>query len=81
MGSTSGAMWMNIHGLGLAAEGVLQQLRQLAVAEGHVLGVALRQRGHHVPQRAQAAVDVLGLLQPVARGLAPAHPLAACAHS
>jgi len=66
------------HGLGLAAEGVLQQLCQLGVAEGHVLCVALRQRGHDVAQRAQAPVDVLCLLQPVPSRLTPAHPLAAC---
>ena len=67
------------HGLGLAAERVLQQLRQLGVAEGHVLCVALRQCRHHVPQRAQAPIDVLCLLQALSCGLTPPYPFAACA--
>ena len=66
------------HGLGLAAEGVLEQLGELGVAEGNVLGIARGQCGHDVPQSGEAAVDVLGLLQPLPCRLALAHPLAAC---
>ena len=67
------------HGLGLAAQGVLQELGELGVAEGDV--VLLGGQGRHdVPQSAQALVDVLGLLQPVPRRLALPHPLAACSH-
>ncbi len=53
------------HHLGLAAEAVLQQLRELAVAEGDVAAAGGQGR-HHVAQRAQAAVDVLGLDEAVA---------------
>lgn len=69
------------HGLGLAAEGVLQQLRQLGVAEGHMLGVVRGQRRHHVPERAQTPVYVLCLLQPLPRRLTFSHPLAAWVHA
>ena len=67
------------HGLGLAAQGVLQELGELGVAEGDVVLLGSQGR-HHIPQRAQALVDVLGLLQPVSCRLALPHPLTACTH-
>ena len=73
-------LWGDVHehhGFGLALQRVLQQLSQLGVAEGRV-AVLIGQAGHHVPQRRQALIDVLCLLQAIPRRLAPAHPLAAC---
>jgi hypothetical protein len=52
--------------LGLPRQAVLQQLRQLAVPEGHVARLLGRQRTHHVAQRAQRLVDVAGLHQALA---------------
>ena len=65
------------HGFGLAAQGVLQELSELGVAEGDVVLLG-GQGGHHITQCAQALVDVLGLLQPVPSRFALAHPLTAC---
>lgn len=73
-------LWRNVHehhGLGLVGQGVLQQLRELGVAVGHML-VMGRQGRHHIPKCRQAAVDVLGLLQPIPRRLAAANSLTAC---
>ena len=73
-------LWGDVHehhGFGLALQRVLQQLSQLGVAEGCV-AVLIGEAGHHVPQRRQALVDVLSLLQAIPGRLAPAHPLAAC---
>ena len=48
--------------LAVASQGVLQHLRELRVAIGHVF-VLVRERRHHVMQRRERAVDVLGLLR------------------
>jgi hypothetical protein len=53
---------------GVASEGVLQQARQLGVTVGHVRALGVDERLDHVAQRSQRQVDVVGLLQAVARG-------------
>lgn len=68
------------HRLRLAAQRVLQQLSQLAVAEGHV-GLLGCQSCHDIPQGCQAAVDVLRLLEPLPHSLAPPQPLTAWSHA
>lgn len=65
------------HGFGLPLQRVLQQLRELRIAEGHV-AVLVGQGCHDVAQRREAAVDVLGLFQALSRRFAAAHPLASC---
>mmetsp|Transcript_5283 Transcript_5283/g.12870 ORF Transcript_5283/g.12870 Transcript_5283/m.12870 type:complete len:378 (-) Transcript_5283:1666-2799(-) len=64
------------HRLGLPAQAVLQELCQLAVPVRDV-GRTIGERVHHVPESAQALVDVLGLLQPVASSLGSEDALAA----
>mmetsp|Transcript_84363 Transcript_84363/g.239284 ORF Transcript_84363/g.239284 Transcript_84363/m.239284 type:complete len:600 (+) Transcript_84363:3-1802(+) len=58
--------------LRVAAERVLQHHRELRVPVGHVLGLG-RQGGDHAAQRGQALVDVLGLLDALARHARLAH--------
>lgn len=57
-------------GFAVAAEGVLEDARELGVPVGDVRAHAagVRQRRYHVAQRAQALVDLLALLQPLACG-------------
>lgn len=43
-------------------EAILQQVRELGVAVRH-MGLLALNGCHHIPQREQTAVDVLGLLQ------------------
>ena len=62
--------------LAASTERALQQRGELAVAVGHVRRPLL-QRRHHVAQGAEALVDVLRLLEPVAGGFRTRHPFAA----
>ena len=55
------------HNLGVSAEAVRQETRELRVAKGHVRAL-LQERGDDVSQRGEALVDVLRLLQSVAGG-------------
>jgi hypothetical protein len=57
-----------VYRFGVASEGVLQQARQLGVTVRHVRTLGVDQRLDHVAQRGQRQVDVIGLLQAVARG-------------
>jgi len=57
------------HGVGIAAQGILEEARELGVTVRHVRGVALGQRHDHDAQRAQRLVDDHGLLCAHARVL------------
>mmetsp|Transcript_27415 Transcript_27415/g.78766 ORF Transcript_27415/g.78766 Transcript_27415/m.78766 type:complete len:517 (-) Transcript_27415:561-2111(-) len=63
--------------LRVAAQGVLEQARELRVPVGDVRGLAVHERGDHVAERRQGEVDLGGLLQPVAGGAGLALPLGA----
>jgi hypothetical protein len=66
-------------GLAVAAEGVLEDARELGVAVGDVLAAAgVGERGDDVAEGAQALVDLLGLLEALARRAREAHALGAC---
>mmetsp|Transcript_20374 Transcript_20374/g.56767 ORF Transcript_20374/g.56767 Transcript_20374/m.56767 type:complete len:246 (+) Transcript_20374:2002-2739(+) len=65
------------HDLGLSRQAVRQQLRELAVAEGHVL-LLVGQGGHHITQGREGAVDVVGLHQAIPFCLTLVIALAAC---
>mmetsp|Transcript_49217 Transcript_49217/g.111493 ORF Transcript_49217/g.111493 Transcript_49217/m.111493 type:complete len:244 (-) Transcript_49217:168-899(-) len=66
------------HRLGVAAQRVLQQARELGVAVGDVRGLAVHERGDHVPQSGEREVNLGRLLEPLARRPGLALPLGAC---
>mmetsp|Transcript_29973 Transcript_29973/g.88968 ORF Transcript_29973/g.88968 Transcript_29973/m.88968 type:complete len:392 (-) Transcript_29973:193-1368(-) len=62
--------------LGVAAERLLQHPRELRVAVRHMGGLLVRQRVDDVAKRREGTVDVLGLVQPLARRTRLGHLLA-----
>ena len=68
---------MSCSSAGAAHQAVLEEARELAVAEGHVRA-ALRERGEHVAERAQALVDRRAFRQRSALGPCLALPLTPC---